>query len=225
MIRAIAFDLDDTLYPEVQFVYSGYRAVSEAVRQQLGFEIDDDLVALFEAGQRGDLFTPVLQMHLGPVEEAFIRQLIEVYRQHKPTLRPFPEVRKVLEELKPSYRLAIVSDGWLGVQDRKLQALQIRPYFDVVVFSDKWGRDCWKPHPYAYEECARLLSLNPTSMVYVGDNPTKDFIAPCMMGMKTIRVRRTGTLHYHVHLPSEFEADYEASNLEGIPALLQVMEH
>ena len=62
-------------------------------------------------------------------------------------------------------------------------------------------------------------------MVYVGDNPTKDFIAPHMMGMKTIRVRRTGTLHYRIRLSSEFEADYEASSLEEIPALLQVMEH
>ena len=35
-IRAVIFDLDDTLYLEQSFVYSGYRAVAEAFRTPFG---------------------------------------------------------------------------------------------------------------------------------------------------------------------------------------------
>ena len=224
MIRAVAFDLDDTLYPEVEFVYSGYLAVSEAVHKQLGFEIYDELVALFEEGQRWDLFTPALRKHLRMVEESYVQQLVKIYREHIPRIHPFPEVWKVLDKLKSSYHLAIISDGLLGVQERKLQVLHIGRYFDEVVFSDKWGQDFWKPHPRSYEECARRLSLDPASMVYVGDNPNKDFVTPHRIGIKTIRVRRIGTLHWQVRLSPKFEADYETDNLKEIPALLQLME-
>jgi putative hydrolase of the HAD superfamily len=219
VIRAIVFDLDDTLYPEIEFVYSGYRAVSEAVRQQLGFAIYSELVARFEAGQHGDLFTPVLQTHLATVEETYVRQLVEIYRQHMPQICPFPEVCEVLGNLKLAYRLAIVSDGHKSVQERKLQALQIGCFFDAVIFSDEWGQGCWKPNSRPFEECALKLALEPTSMVYVGDNPSKDFVGARKIGMRTIRVRRSGTLHYHVRLAPEFEADCEVGSLAEIPTL------
>jgi len=220
VIQAVIFDLDDTLYPEMAFVYSGYRAVSERVFEQLGFEIDGELIRLFETGQRGDLFTPVLKTHLGTVEEEYVRELVAVYRQHRPTITPFPDAPEVLKTLSASYRLAILSDGYLSVQKRKLEALQIDSYFDPVIFSDEWGRDFWKPHSRPYEECLRRLSLEPATVVYVGDNPNKDFVTARRMMMKTIRVRRPGTLHYDVRLTPEYEADYETGGLEGIPALL-----
>lgn len=223
MIQAVIFDLDDTLYPEVEFVYSGYRAVSEKVREQLGFEISGELMTLFETGQRGDLFTPVLKTHLDAVEEEYVRELVAVYRQHKPTITPFPEARQVLDLLGGRYRMAIISDGYLDVQRRKFEALEINRYFDAVVFSDEWGRDFWKPHSRPYEECSRRLSLEPAAIVYVGDNPAKDFVTARRMMMGTIRVRRPGTLHYDVRLPPDFEADYETDSLDGIPALLDSM--
>ena len=225
MIRAVVFDLDDTLYPEVEFVYSGYRIVSEAVYKQWGFKIYDELVALFEEGQRGDLFTPVLRKHLRIVKESYVQQLVKIYRQHIPRIHPFPEVLKVLDKLKPLYRLAIISDGLLSVQERKLRVLGIGHYCDEIIFSDKWGQNFWKPHPWPYEECVRRLFLEPASMVYVGDNPNKDFVTPRRIGMKTVRVRRIGTLHWQVRLSPEFEADYEISDLGKILTLLQSMEH
>src|SRR5438874_2051717 len=100
MIQAVVFDLDDTLYPEIEFVYSGYRAVSNAVHQQLGFPIVNELVNLFETGKRGDLFTPVLKTRLDTVTEEYVRELVAVYRQHRPTIVPFPEARDVLDSLK-----------------------------------------------------------------------------------------------------------------------------
>jgi HAD superfamily hydrolase (TIGR01549 family) len=37
-LRAIVFDLDDTLYPERQYVHSGYRAIEAHLHSRLGME-------------------------------------------------------------------------------------------------------------------------------------------------------------------------------------------
>ena len=220
VIAAIAFDLDDTLFPEEQFVRSGYRAVSQYVRARFGWEIFDELVHRFESGQSGDLFTPVLAERLGSVEESFIRELVQVYRAHEPCIETFPDCRGVLECLRRRYALAIISDGWLAVQQRKLDALKISDYFSAVIFSDLWGREYWKPHARPYTACAEALALEPKTLVYVGDNPAKDFITARQLQIATVRIRRPGTLHFSLQLDKEHEADHELSSLDELAPLL-----
>lgn len=221
MIQAVAFDLDDTLYPEAQFVSSGYRAVSDEVQRQWGVEIYDDLISRFMDGQRGDLFTPVLRRYLGEVQEVYVQQLVRVYQQHEPRINPFPETLEVLSKLMLSYRLGLISDGSLGVQERKLKALQLRHFFNAVVFSDEWGKDFWKPHARPYKACAYRLGVDTTALVYVGDNPVKDFITARQLGIGTVRVQRNGTLHEKVALAPEFEADHRIGHLGELPILLE----
>ena len=220
MIQAVAFDMDDTLYPEISFVFSGYRAVSDAIETDHGTPIYEELVQLFQSGQRGDLFTPVLRRHLKGVEEAYVKRLVKVYREHEPHISAFPEARKALEDLNSRYRIGLISDGHLGVQQRKLEALGMGHLFEVVVLSDQWGRAYWKPHQRPYEVCAQRLGVDPTSMVYVGDNPAKDFITARKLGMLAIRVRRDNTLHKAMTVAPEQDADHIVSNLSDVVRLL-----
>ncbi len=216
MIRAVAFDMDDTLYPERAFVFSGYRAVSEAVEAELGFPVYDELVQLFESGRRGDLFTSVLTRHRDRVEERYVKSLVAVYRAHSPTISPFPEAESVLSAIRKRYRTALISDGIQEVQHRKLDALGLRPHFEAVVMTGELGREFWKPHPLPFEDCARRLAVAPAQMVYVGDNPAKDFVAARGLGLKTIRVRRPGTLHFEIDLPATQEADITVETLSDV---------
>lgn len=221
MIQALVFDLDDTLYPEIEFVYGGYAAVAEAVRGQLGIEIYDDLTSLFGAGQRGDLFTPVLRKHLGDVQEPYVKQLVSIYRKHEPILHCFPEVPDLLRTLKPSYRLAIISDGHLCVQQRKLRSLQLDDCFELVIFTDQWGREAWKPSPRAYEAVLENLNVSGAESVYIADNPAKDFHGARRVGMHTIRVRRPGSIYGEIEPPSsEFAPDLEIESLRGLESVL-----
>ena len=158
LILAVAFDLDDTLYPEQEYVFSGYRAVSEVINNQVGLQVYDDLVDLFQSGKHARAFELALRARQEDVTEAYLLSLVEVYRRHEPNLNPFPEVTTVLKKLKTRYRLALISDGVQAVQKRKLAGLKIEHVFDAVVFSDQWGRNFWKPHPRPYEECARKLA-------------------------------------------------------------------
>lgn len=221
MIQGVAFDLDDTLYPEEAFVMSGYRAVSKSVEAEHGVAVFDDLAALFRTGRRGDLFTPVLRRRLGAVDEAYVKTLVEVYRGHRPRIEPFLGAEETLRDLATDFRIGLISDGIAEVQDRKLAALGLRGYFDAVVFSGAFGREFWKPHPRPYRACAGRLGLPPSRMLYVGDNPAKDFVTARELGMATIRVRRPGTLHHAVNAARGYEADVTVGDIAEIPGTVR----
>ncbi len=115
---------------------------------------------------------------------------MSVYRDHRPDIRPFPGVVALLEALKPTYRLAILTDGYLRTQKLKLEALDLQRFFDTVVFTDELGRDAWKPNPVAFRVILERLGVLPEEAVYVGDNPLKDFIAARRAGMHSISTQR-----------------------------------
>lgn len=193
--RAIVFDLDDTLYPERDYVLSGFRAAALwaqahlEIRAETGYE---ELKQLYEQGVRGDTFDRWLGSHSRSDRE-LVAALVQVYREHEPVLTPFPEVVPVLSALRKTHRLGLVSDGYLDVQQRKWKALKLAEYFDAVVFSDALGRVAWKPSPLPFEAALRQLKIStPVDAIYVADNPSKDFLGPRQLGMYTIRVRRAG---------------------------------
>lgn len=213
LIKGLIFDLDDTLYPERDFVFSGYRAVSEAVQREHDADIYDELVALFQSGARGDLFTPVLERHLDDVRESYVKKLVEVYRSHEPDIDPYPDAIEALGQLTGWKALGIVTDGWLEVQKKKVEALGIAPYFDAIVYTDSWGKAGWKPSAKGYLESAARLSVEPGCLAYIGDNPRKDFVTAKSLGFTTVRVRRRGGLHSDVTVEPEYEAKFEVDNL------------
>lgn len=221
MIRAAAFDLDDTLYPEQAFVFSGYRAVAAAVEARWGFAIFDELMASFRAGERDDLFTPVLRRHVPEIEELKVKALVSVFRNHKPAIAPFPEAGAVLRAIRRRLPLGLITDGIAAVQERKLGALGLTALFKATVLSGAHGRAHWKPAPLPYELCARRLGLPTKALAYIGDNPAKDFVTARKLGMKTVRVRRPGTLHYKAEAAPGYEADVTLDTLAALPELLE----
>jgi len=195
--QLVIFDMDDTLYPESDFVMSGYRAAAQAAWQDLGIDIEPELRRRFLSGQRGDLFTAALRSFgLNPDEHHVRTRLVEAYRQHSPSIRPHVETLPVLQALRATgHRLALLSDGWAEVQRRKFDALGLAPYFDAVVFTDELGRDAWKPSSIGFEAILDRLSIEADDAIYVADNPAKDFVAPRLLGMDSVRIVRPGMEH------------------------------
>jgi putative hydrolase of the HAD superfamily len=190
--QAVIFDLDDTLYPERDYVLSGFRVVSLWAEAHLrisaarGFA---ELQALFDQGVRGNTFDRWLASH-NTQTNGVVQTLIEVYRNHEPTVTPFPEVPALLSLLKNTCLLGLLSDGYIEVQHRKLYALNLAHYFDAIVFSDEWGREAWKPSVKPFAEILARLRTEAGVSIYVGDNPTKDFLGARQSGMFTIWVKR-----------------------------------
>ncbi len=217
---AVLFDLDDTLYPEEQFVLGGYRTVAEVLRQEQGIEVYEELVALFREGRHQGAFEQLLRRHGRRVTEPILQGLVRVYRGHPPTLSLFPDAEPFLEAMGAQGVMGLVTDGQAEVQRRKVDALGIAHHLDAVVYSDDYGPRWWKPHPRAFEECLQRLGREAAQSVYIGDNPHKDFLGPKRLGMLTIRVRRPGTLHAGTRLDALHEAAVEVSSLMEACSLL-----
>ena len=190
-MRAVLFDLDDTLYPEMEFVRSGFRAV--AVHLAARYRRNENslfarLCDILERDGRGKVFDTLLR-ELGLYTRERVRVLVYLYRSHRPSLRCAPAALRVLRSLRRrGMRLGIVTDGMASVQRRKITALGLEKLFHAIVCTDELGDGCAKPSPAPYRVACELIGVPPPETAYVADDPAKDFIAPNAMGMMTIQV-------------------------------------
>ena len=219
-LKAIVFDMDDTLYSERDFVLSGFRAVANWAA--LNMSIDSErgyaaLLKLYSEGVRDNTFDRWLELHqidsLSAQADAsrterlcqrseIIPKLLDIYRQHLPEITPFPDAIELLETLTKSYQIGLVSDGYLAVQQRKWAALNLDSFFDAVVFSDKLGRENWKPSTAPFELVLQQLDVPPQLSVYIGDNPRKDFLGARQLGMSTIQFKHPESEYGNIPPPT-----------------------
>jgi putative hydrolase of the HAD superfamily len=221
--QAIVFDLDDTLYPERDYVFSGFAAVATWAEKNLALPADQSFIELkhlFEQGVYGVTFNHWLTNH-GLIADSLLPKLVEIYRNHQPKLSPFSEVPTLLSSLHQRYRLGLISDGYVAVQKRKLATLNLAHYFDAVIFSDEWGQEAWKPNPLPFQIILEKLAVTGPNSVYVADNPLKDFIGARQVGMWTLRVRTPQGIYSHVEPPSPSHApDIEVRDFNNLERIL-----
>lgn len=219
-LSAVLLDLDDTLYPESDFVRGGFHAAANLLAQRLSRDADelfDLLMDQFQRGVRGSVFNAVLFELQVSRDPELIEDLVRAYRSHEPQLTLFPDAEWLLPMLGPRYGLGILTDGPAEVQRRKVKALGLQHRVEAIVYSDDFGREQWKPSPIPYLELLRRLHIDPSHAVYVGDNPKKDFVGARRLGLQTVRIRRPNTEHAHVEPHSGFEADHEITTLKDLP--------
>ena len=202
-ILAVVFDLDDTLYPEREYVRSGYVAVAEHLREATGRSerFEDWLWRRFLTGRTEGAFDE-LGRHFGlDLSRAKIAELVAVYREHAPAIRPYGGIGGMLGRLHAEFRLGLLSDGFLPAQRLKLQAVKLERFFDAVVLTEEMGRQAWKPATAGFEAIRRQLDVPHEACVYVGDNPAKDFVAPNQLGWLTVQYLRPAQIHAHKPAP------------------------
>ncbi len=223
MITTVVFDLDDTLYDEVEYCKSGFTSVSEFLASLPDMppaeRLFDAFWKQFTAGNRTKTFNAALR-ELGVVDDKLIQQLIYVYRNHDPKITLPQESREVLSELSPKFTLALLTDGFLPAQQLKVQVLGIEKYFECVIYTEQLGREFWKPSPAGFEKLMETLNVKPQSMAYVADNQMKDFIAPNKLGFATIQIIRPARLHSESPQEPGAAARYTISRISQLPPLL-----
>lgn len=228
MITTVVFDLDDTLYPEVDYCKSGFSAAAEfaaTLPRPAGAitpaEISDCLWTLFSAGNHTTTFNQALQTLGIDCDEKVIRQLVTVYRNHTPAIELPETSKKVLDELKQNYALAMLTDGFLPAQKLKVQALGIEYYFQYIVYTEELGREFWKPSPVGFQKILEELNVAPQNCVYIADNPQKDFIAPNSLGFTTIQLLTEHRVHTAPAEGKNAAAGHKINDITQLPRLLQ----
>jgi putative hydrolase of the HAD superfamily len=197
--QAVVFDLDDTLYPERQFVRSGYRAVAEYLSETTGRNepFDKWLWQRFLAGQTSRAFDALSDHFALGLSPDTIADLVDVYRFHRPDIQPYEDIPPLLEWIAARGRLGVISDGPARMQQQKFQALALPDVFEpsAVIFTDTLGEEFAKPHTRAFECIVERLGVPHEACVYIADNPAKDFLAPNRLGWRSVQYRRPEQIH------------------------------
>ncbi len=225
MITTVIFDLDDTLYDEIEYCKSGFAAVAEFLAELTGTpsagHIFTALWSQFTAGNHTRSFNAALDELEMSYDDKFIRELVDVYRNHVPRITLPEDSREVLGELRTKYTLALLTDGFLPAQQLKVRALGIEDCFKSIVYTEQLGRGFWKPSPVGFERIMQDLDEQPQNMVYVADNEEKDFIAPNKLGFLTIQLIRLAGVHKSISRQSGAAAQHVAHQIRQLPAILE----
>lgn len=190
LIRGVLVDLDDTLYPQAEFLDQAWRAVA-AFGATRGLDADALLGALREetaAGPAGGGLIDRALDRLGAAA-AHLPALRAAFRAVSPEpLTPYPGVVRALNRLRGRVPVGLVTDGEVAGQRRKLAALGMVDAFDTVVFSDLAGPARGKPHPAPFRAALDDLGLPAAEVVMIGDHPDQDAAGAVAAGMPAVRV-------------------------------------
>jgi len=219
----VAFDLDDTLYPEETFVRSGFRAVAHALSRRWEIAEEEAYEAMWgslQRGGRGRQFDDAVE-RFGLRGRQPVAELVAIYRHHRPSISLPPETRAVLEALAPR-PLYVVTDGHKVVQQSKIEALGIAPLLRHAYITHRYGIRNRKPSVHVFELMMRRERCGPGQIVYIGDDPSKDFRGIRPLGIHTIRLL-TGRQSQLV-VPAEEDAELTLADISGVPAAVAELE-
>ncbi len=211
----VAFDLDDTLYKERDYVKSGCLYVARQLSRRLRVPCGllEETVLSAEGGRHP---FEVLD-HAVPVD-----RMVGMYREHFPYLVLPDDSRYCLENLKGhGVTLAMITDGRHEGQWNKIRALGLQRYFDdgLISVSADIGADKTCLLPWT-----RMEDLTPWCSVrwYIGDNMRKDFRHPKALGWNTVMLRDNGLniKSQDVDLPVVYHAGMTIGSLSELPGLI-----
>jgi putative hydrolase of the HAD superfamily len=139
-MRAVVFDMDDTLFPEAAFVRGGLRAAGAWLEAVAGLPTGRATTVFLDVLEGDGPFrvfdVGLARLGLDRTPEV-VQGLVRTYRDHPPVLAPHLGVPVLLDALRArGVRLALVTDGYEDVQRRKWAALGLQDRFDVAIDDD-----------------------------------------------------------------------------------------
>ena len=230
-LRAIFFDIDDTLYATSTFAKRARRAAIEAMIQ-LGLQGDAD--ALYQeltevihefSANFGHHFDKLL-LRLPPSTYAGVNPALIIatgvvaYHETKfRELAPFPGVVDLMKALRSSGLIrGVITHGATIKQAEKIIRLKIHTYLtpEAIFISDQIG--VAKPNVKIYQRALEAMNVAPHESMYVGDNPVTDVDPPNALGMLTVRFRWPGK---YGHMEGETSPDFEITAFDQLFSILR----
>ncbi|MCX7877744.1 MAG: TIGR02253 family HAD-type hydrolase [Ignavibacteria bacterium] len=217
MIKAVIFDLDNTL---VDFMRMKHNAVEAAIKAMIdsGLDYPDTLIRekideiYNEKGiEYQQVFDNLLQYFLGKVDYKILSAAIVAYRTAREAeLNTYPKVIPTLIQLiKMGIKLGVVSDAPSREAWLRLSYIGLHHIFDAIVTFDDSGER--KPSPVPFNLLLERLGVKAENALMIGDWAERDVVGAKSVGMKTAFARYGDTFNTEVH-----DADYEINDVSEI---------
>lgn len=198
MIKLIVCDFDDTLVLERSFIESGYVACSSFLSEKIDIKsekIKEVFWSKFEQSH-SNVFDASVEKLLGRKDDKLTQKLIEIYRFHIPQISYCPDVKEFLQELRRrNLHSAIITDGNSQTQQNKLNASGVISDFDKIVITSNFGTDWTKPSIKPFKFLKDFFNVAYEQILYIADNPKKDFAMRASIPICTARIVREGSIY------------------------------
>jgi len=207
MIRAILFDAAGTLFFLTKTVGHHYAYVG----REVGLDLDaQELESAFHAAWKQMPQRPAIDGPRENDDKGWWRELVgHVFHHVAPWLSEldrdnffevayehfaeagvwqlYPEVPEVLEQLRPRFQLAVVSNFDARLRFI-LQHLGVSKYFSYIFISSELGAD--KPDPEIFRRAVDVMHLDANEVLHVGDDPERDWKAAEEAGLLVFQLDR-----------------------------------
>ncbi len=189
-VKAVVFDLDDTLYSSKDFYYKVYGCI------QSMYNINKE---------------DVLNFLIKHYKNKTIKNLINNILKCDVKLDLIKHARDLLECLKnKQYKVGLITNGIPSIQKIKLKKLGIYDIFDSIVYAVELK--AMKPSHIPYLKSIEELNVLPSESFYIGDDPNIDFCGARRIGMHTIRIK----YGVYKNSPSNKCVDYEINSYKAL---------
>ncbi len=226
MIKAIFFDIDDTLYDSTKLTtMARQNSIRAMIDSGLPVKDEEKLHTLLNEiikkhgsnyGKHYDRLLEELDLEVDP---KIIAAGVVAYEHTKEGyLTTFPGVIPTLLKLKEKYKLGVISNGLAVKQWEKLIDLGIHHLFDVVATSEELGFS--KPQKEIFLHAVEKLGLSPEECIMVGDRLDTDILGGNLAGIKTVYLRKG---KYGTESPRKDEEtpDFEIDDFVEITNILE----
>ena len=207
-IRAIFFDLDDTLLDDTES--SGHAAEVVAAELLGRYDVDpadiaqaylDAAIEFWETLEPGSRKPPAGAIRPSIWRRALAsrniddKDLAERLARRYDALRLervelFPETLPVLHQLHGRYKLAIITNGFAETHEQKIARLELARFFDTIILAGEI--ELIKPDPSVFRHAMQAANVGPGESVMVGDRFARDIVGAHAAGMRAIWVNVRG---------------------------------
>ncbi len=191
-LKAVIFDLDETIFPQKPWVL----AKLDLLYDELKFDKANKAkflntgLRLLEEGHRSDLLDRLSELfHLPP------DKMIQTYRNLVADTKEYADVKPVLTELRSQgYLIGLLTDNPPLSQKQKLQSTGLESFFDAMHFTKESGFE--KPDPQGFMQIRKKLKVEANECCMVGDHLYKDIVGGYTSGFGALCwLQRSGGLY------------------------------
>jgi putative hydrolase of the HAD superfamily len=194
MIKAILFDIDNTLIDFMKMKHKSCEAAVDAM-VDAGLKLPGEQVSkvLYELYDKygieyQKIFQKLTKELTGKIDYKIIAHGVIAYRKMRESyLTPYANVMSTLIELKKSYKLAVVSDAPVMEAWMRLVSMNLDTFFDVVITKANARKQ--KTHAAPFRAALRELGLKPEEAIMTGDRISRDIDTAKKLGLHTAYAR------------------------------------
>ncbi|MHC4267239.1 MAG: uridine diphosphate-N-acetylglucosamine-binding protein YvcK [Planctomycetota bacterium] len=228
-MKAIIFDLDDTLYDCTGSLLEASRKRAAKAMVSAGLPCTEEEAYLMqkELSEKHGPYYPVFNeiSNMFNKDNEFVNTVLKAYNSNEVTdIKLFPDVIPTLKKLaQEQYKLFLLTTGIHERQYKKIELLNLKPYFDEIIINDQevglLMEDC-------FEAIVRKHSLNPQNIVVVGDRLREELRIAKSMGMVAVQM-----LHGRFKVEATYsrsdrsnKPDYKIKRFFQLPTLLKLKD-